>query len=150
MRKSRRDTLAKRMEDIINFVGTTWSLDKDGKQTHEPTILWRTLHHTQPHRITPVSACQTADQIGRSIVQKVNKQRTIDRKDPIRLVDWGGHIMGQEKHSSDPIHPLAVGFLPFVLRFPNFADTALSQLPSGWLWGNMFLDEMERDHARRQ
>ena len=55
MKKSRRDTLAKRIEEHINFIGQTWSVQEGRSARREPTIVWRTLHHTQPHRITPVS-----------------------------------------------------------------------------------------------
>lgn len=104
MKKSRRDTIAKRIEEIIDFIGETWSVQEGRTARREPTIVWRTLHHTQPHRITPVSAIEAADQIGRATILRLNKKR----KAPIRLVDWGGHILGQEKHSYDAIHPLPV------------------------------------------
>ena len=112
MKKSRRDTIAQRIEEVIDFIGETWATKEGRTGSRGPIIVWRTLHHTQPHRITPISAVQAADQIGRSTIARINKKRT---QSPIRLVNWGGLILGQEKHSKDPIHPLPV-------RLHFFAD----------------------------
>ena len=63
------------------------------------------LADTPPHAAASYHArLRAADQIGRATILRLNKKRKV----PIRLVDWGGHILGQEKHSFDPIHPLPV------------------------------------------
>ncbi|POW00473.1 hypothetical protein PSTT_13103 [Puccinia striiformis] len=91
-------------------------------------ILWRTLHHTQPHHWVGYDRVNQIDQLARYNVEKLKREEP-NLEPRLRIDEWGALMLGQEHHFRDVMH--------------------VRELPGGVLWGDLMLWELRRAVKKR-
>ncbi|PLW55157.1 hypothetical protein PCANC_05281 [Puccinia coronata f. sp. avenae] len=120
--QSRLDWWTERQQKAIRFVANTFP-------EPQTPILWRSLHHTQPHFWVGYDRVNQIDQLARYNIEKL-KQEDSSLQPRLRIDEWGALMLGQEHHFRDVMH--------------------VRELPGGVLWGDVMLWELRRAVMKRQ